>query len=476
MKSSFVLRVGAFIGVALLLVGIRNWLTPAPQVQAAPLEGEYQWVHDPSRVVKCGDAYYVFYTSNNIQNRTSSDLKTWNKGASVFEKMPDWVRQYVPNVRGNNIWAPDIIFYKDKYWLFYSVSTFGSRVSVIGLATNATLDPQSPNYKWNDNGLVIASTQNSSWNAIDPAPLTDEHGDLWLSFGSFQRSGIQLVKLDSQTGKAVGEPTTLAARQNVGPEAPFIQFHDGWYYLFENEGFCCRGMNSTYAVMVGRSKTIAGPYLDKTGRDLARGGGTLFLGSNGEQIGPGHIGVLTEGNLDRFTFHYYNALANGVPTLGMKTLAWDKDGWPYAAKELAPGRYAIISRVSGLGLGVHNLAQDDGTPIDQFKYTGGPFQEWNIAPLGDGYFNISSLATGKSTDLFECGAADGTKISLYGWMNNDCQRWRIEPTSDGFYRILSKGAKSALTLPGGTTTPQALVAGYAPTGKPEQEWELRPVP
>ncbi len=475
MKNSLILRVAAFIGVALLLVGIRSKLTPAPEVVAAPLMGDFMGVHDPSRVVKCGDTYYMFHTGNNIPIRTSPDLEIWSRGTHVFEQLPDWVRQYVPNVRGNNIWAPDIIFFQNKYWLFYSVSTFGSRVSVIGLATNATLDSNSPNYKWNDNGLVIASTPASNWNAIDPAPFADEHGDLWLAFGSFQRSGIQLVKLDSHTGKAVGEPTTLAARQNVGPEAAYIHFNNSWYYLFQNEGFCCRGMNSTYTVTMGRSKTLVGPYLDKTGRDLARGGGTLFLGSNGEEIGPGHIGILSEGNLDRVTFHYYNSLSNGTPTLGIQTLAWDQDGWPYIAKDLQPGRYAIISKASGLGLGVHNLSQDDGTPIDQFKYTGGPFQEWNVAPVGDGYFNISSLGTGKSTDLFGCGADDGTKISLYGWMNNDCQKWRIEPTSDGYYRILSKGANSALTLPGGTTTPQALVAGYAPTGKIEQEWEFRPV-
>jgi arabinan endo-1,5-alpha-L-arabinosidase len=476
MKNSFPLRAVAFLGVSLLVVGAKSWFTPPPNVEAAPLAEDYLRTHDPSRPIKCGDAYYVFCTGNNILSRTSSDLQTWEKGTPVFEHMPDWVHQYVPDAKGNNIWAPDVIFFHGKYWLFYSVSTFGSRVSAIGVATNATLDPKSPDYKWSDNGLVIASNREVNWNAIDPAPLTDEKGDLWLSFGSFQRGGIQLVKLDSQSGKAIGQPTTLAARQGVGPEAPYIHFHGGWYYLFENEGFCCRGMNSTYTVMMGRSKTILGPYLDKMGRDLASGGGSLFLGTSGEQIGPGHIGILSEGNRDRFTFHYYNSLANGTPTLGVHTLVWDGDGWPRVAKDLQPGRYALISKASGLALGIHNLSQDDGTPIDQFTYKGGPFQEWNVAPVGDGFFNVASLATGKSMDLFECGTADGTKISQYGWANNDCQKWRIEPTSSGAYRVISKGANSALTLPAGTTTPQALVAGYAPSGKTEQEWEFRPVP
>ena len=459
----------------LLAIGVKSRFDLAPEVQAAPLAGETLRVHDPSRVVKCDGAYYVFHTGNNIPCRTSSDAQTWERGRNVFEQMPDWVHQYVPDAKGNNIWAPDVIFFGGNYWVFYSVSTFGSKTSAIGAVTNATLDPNSPNYKWEDKGLVIASNQQTNWNAIDPDPLTDERGDLWLAFGSFFRGGIQLVKLDRQTGKAVGEPATLAARQSVGPEAAYIHFHDGWYYLFENEGLCCRGMNSTYAVMMGRSKTISGPYVDKTGRDLAKGGGTLFLGSDGEEIGPGHIGVLSEGNRDRVTFHYYNSLANGVPTLGMKTLVWGADGWPRVATDLQPGCYALISKASGLALGVHNLSAEDGTSVDQYPYKGGAFQEWNVAPVGDGDFAIASLGTGKFVDLVGGTPTDGTPISLYGWGNNDNQKWRLEPTSDGAYRILSKGANSALTLPGGTTAPQALVAGYAPNGKAEQEWEFRPV-
>jgi len=39
---------------------------------------------------------------------------------------------------------------------------------VIGLATNTTLDPESPSYRWIDEGLVIRSTPSDNWNAIDP--------------------------------------------------------------------------------------------------------------------------------------------------------------------------------------------------------------------------------------------------------------------------------------------------------------------
>lgn len=450
---------------------------------AAALTGDFLWVHDPSRITHCNGKYFIYCTGDNVPMRYSTDLTTWKNGKSVLERVPEWAHQAVPKARGQNAWAPDVLLVGKKYFLFYSYSTFGSRMSVIGLVTSPTLDPDSPDYKWTDQGLVMASTDSSRFNAIDPAPLLDADGALWLTFGSWNRGGIQLVKLDKTTGKPMGQPVSIVAGQSTGPEAPYLHFHGGYYYVFENEGLCCKGMDSTYQIMMGRSKAITGPYLDKNGKELAHGGGTLFLGSDGDKIGPGHVGIYSADGQDRLTFHYYGSLVNGVPSLGLETLAWDADGWPRAVPDapatgagLAPGRYAILSKASGLALGVHNVLLDDGTPIDQFTYSGGAMQLWNVCPVGDGFYGISSLGTGKYIDLFQCNPADGTKISQYGWGNNDCQCWRIESAGNGVYRIISKGGGTAITLPGGTKDLQALVVGSAWKGDPGQQWLFQKAP
>jgi arabinan endo-1,5-alpha-L-arabinosidase len=440
------------------------------------LGGEFNRVHDPSRIIKCDGKYYVFHTGSNIGMRYSTDFINWKTGKSVLDKVPEWARKAVPLAKSDHTWAPDVIFLNNKYYLFYSFSTFGSKVSATGLVTSPTLDPESPDFKWMDQGVVLATTSDSDYNAIDPSPIIDAQGDLWLSIGSWNSGGIKLVKLDKSTGKPISQPITIAAGQGLGPEAPYLHYHGGYYYLFENEGFCCRGMSSTYSIMMGRSKTINGPYLDKVGKDLAKGGGTLFLGTDGQVIGPGHIGIFNEDGLDRFTYHYYDSLSNGVPTLGLQTLVWGEDGWPHAGSELPGGRYAIISKASGLALGVNKASWDDGTSIDQFEYKGGSMQQWNVSSVGDGYYSISSLGTGKYIDLFECNGGDGTKISQYPWLNNDCQRWRIEQIGEDTYRIISKGGGSALTLPEGTKTPQALVQGYAWKGDNSQQWIFKRLP
>ena len=452
-------------------------LAASQRCSAAVLTGEFKWIHDPSRIIKCNGKYYVYYSGINILARTSTDLVHWTTGKAVLDKVPDWVRQAVPRATNDHVWAPDVIFLNNKYYLFYSFSTFGSKVSVTGLATSPTLDPASPDYQWTDQGVVLASNEQSDFNAIDPGPILDAQGNLWLSIGSWNKGGIKLVKLDKNTGKPLTAPLTIGAGQPAGgPEAPYLHYRDGYYYQFLNEGTCCKGMNVTYHILIGRSKTITGPYLDKQGRDLAKGGGTSFLGTNAEKIGPGHIGIFNEDGIDRFSFHYYDGLANGVPTLGLQTLIWGADGWPQAGADLPGGRYVILSKASGLALGIFNNDFADGTPIDQFTYRGGATQQWNVSPTGDGYYSIGSLGTAKYMDLFECNPRDGTKISQYPWMNNDCQKWRIEQVGEGTYRIASKVGRSVLTLPGGTTTPQAVVQGHAWKGEAGQQWVFQKLP
>lgn len=294
--------------------------------------------HDPSRIVKCDGKYYFYCTGPDCPMHVSTDLIHWQIGPAVLSEIPAWAREKVPDNKGDWIWAPDVIYLNNKYYLFYAFSTFGRKVSVIGLAASPTLDSTSPNYHWTDMGEVVSSNDQSDYNAIDPCPVLDDHGDLWLSFGSWFGKGIVLVKLDKATMKPVSDPISLAAKQRTGPEASYIYRHGGYYYLFENEGLCCQGMNSTYRIMMGRSKTIAGPYLDKDGKPLADGGGSEFLGTEWQEIGPGQIGIFSENGIDRFSFHYYDGLANGRPTLGLETLIWDSDGWPRAGHEPAAVR------------------------------------------------------------------------------------------------------------------------------------------
>lgn len=296
-----------------------------------PVTGKVKRVHDPA-IIKAGDTYYIFSTGRGIPVRQSKDLITWATPFpnAVFGKLPAWIPEKIPSQ--NDIWAPDISYYNGKYHLYYSVSTFGSNRSVIGLATNTTLNAKDEGYEWVDEGLVIESTGSENYNCIDPNLVLDEDGQPWLAFGSFW-SGIRMRRLDLSTGKpSADDPTlySLAGRSvNQGAvEGAFIIRKGDFYYLFASFDFCCRGVDSTYHVMVGRSETVTGPYVDREGVEMRKGGGTQVTFPTERWRGPGHNAILQDDGREYIVYHAYDADNQGVFTLRIAPLVWDAEGWP----------------------------------------------------------------------------------------------------------------------------------------------------
>jgi arabinan endo-1,5-alpha-L-arabinosidase len=286
-------------------------------------------LHDPSTIVRCKDEFWLFATGATVCFR-SRDLLTWTPGPRALSAAPAWVRAAVPNHNGRDFWAPDVIRVKDKYLLFISASSFGVNTSAIGVFSNATLDPDDPAYRWNDGGLVIQSRTQDDFNCIDPAAFLDTDGRLWLAFGSFW-GGIKLIELNPDTGLRIAPDSPMYALAHWDSiEAPFLYRHDGRYYLFVSIGLCCRGAYSTYETRVGRADKITGPYLDKDGKDMLLGGGSVFLTTRGPYIGPGHPGIIEVDGKSYVSCHFYDGTANGASKLAIRPLTWDAQGWPVA--------------------------------------------------------------------------------------------------------------------------------------------------
>jgi len=289
-------------------------------------------IHDPSAVIQCNGLYYVYATGQGIISKYSTDGVYWITGPSVFSKPPSWTTNAVPGFTGD-FWAPDIEYFDGVYHIYYAVSTFGSQVSGIGLATNPTLNPNDPNYLWTDQGPVIQSTTGSSYNCIDPSVTFDTSSNLWMSFGSFW-TGIKLIQLNPSTGLRSTSNTTVysIANDNVASgdpiEGSYLYPHGGYYYLFVNWGTCCDGLQSTYNIRVGRSTSITGPFVDSNGVSMLSSGGTLFLQTTGKYVAPGQVGIIYQNGTYYFGYHYLDADANGAPTYDLEPLTWTGSGWP----------------------------------------------------------------------------------------------------------------------------------------------------
>ena len=302
------------------------------------LTGDTQPVHDPSMIRQSG-TYYAFTTDvlglpakDYLPIRCSPDQVAWKSCGHIFDAIPAWVKAKVPQIVG--LWAPDVSFFHGLYHVYYSGSTLGSQRSVIGFATNTTLDPTDPAYLWVDHGEVLETLPGADSNAIDPNILVDTGGSVWMQYGSYW-TGIKQVQIDPGTGKQLGTARyDLADRPDV-PNHPLegasLVHQGGFYYLFVSIDYCCNADITTdnYKQAVGRSTGPNGPFVDMQGTPMLSGGMTVLLSETGPWRGAGGGSVYIDPDSGNGTliFHALHTTENGAMYLWLKTIDWNS-GWP----------------------------------------------------------------------------------------------------------------------------------------------------
>jgi arabinan endo-1,5-alpha-L-arabinosidase len=462
---------------------------------AIALDGQIG-IHDPSTIMQCDGKYYTFGTGGG--GLISDDGWTWNRGAS----------------RPGGGVAPDVIHIGDRYYLYYSTSSKQPQADV-HMIWNKTLDPNSPNFKWEEGGIVATSDGVEDCNAIDPAVFLDPvSGKMWLTYGSYF-GYIRLVQLDPKTGKRVvpiDKPLDIA----INCEASAMIYRDGWYYLLATHGSCCRGADSGYNIRMGRARRVTGPFLDNMGIDMIKGGGKLLLGSSGRVLGPGHFGLLDVGiGVQKFSYHYEADLdRGGASVLDIRPLLW-KDGWPAAGENVHEGTYKIESVRTGtvLELAVQGvpvggtrrkpasgssggifggigeaIPQQDVKQVSQnwpagnidirlSNYMIQAQQKWMITSVanaggypGSPYFRITIAGTDRALAATD----DAELVTVPSFTSTPEQLWRIEQLTDSTYRIMPKAvpnSKASLAL-SAVGSSFATLAKFDPKSD-RQRWNLK---
>lgn len=417
------------------------------------------YIHDPSTIAECDGKYYTFGTGGG--GLISDDGWSWHSGAE----------------RPGGGAAPDVMKIGDRYLVIYGATgggLGGGHNGRILTMWNKTLDPKSPDFKFTKPIEVCASDGMEDQDAIDPSLLMDPNtGRLWVSYGTYFGT-IRLIELDPQTGERMkGNKEKDIA---IDCEATDLIYRDGWYYLLGTHGTCCDGVNSTYNIVVGRSKNVEGPYVDNVGRDMFHGGGRMVIAAGGRVCGPGHFGrtVIDEG-VEIMLCHYEADFdRSGRSVLGIRPLIW-KNGWPVAGEEFKGGTFEIESERRGYSLelavdfvripqereGFWNM--DLSKPLKKIPaqqladveagwpkgdialrcgdYMFRPHQRWTITAvpekggyLSNPYFKITIEGTQRALTA----TADKELTTTPEYTGADNQLWRIEQLVDGTYRIMPK--------------------------------------
>lgn len=415
------------------------------------------FIHDPSTLAECDGKYYTFGTGGG--GLISEDGWTWHSGA----------------VRPGGGAAPDILKIGDRYLVVYGATgggLAGGHNGKILTMWNKTLDPKSPDFKYSEAVVVASSDGIEDNDAIDPSLLLDPtDGKLWLTYGTYF-GYVRLVELDAKTGKRVEGNKALNIA--IDCEATDLIYRDGWYYLLGTHGTCCDGPNSTYNIVVGRSRKVTGPYLDNIGREMLKGGGKMVVAAGDRLIGPGHFGrtVLGDG-IEKMSCHYEADLdQSGRSVLGIRPLLW-KNGWPVAGDNFKGGTYEIESerrgyalqidvdftRMAGVARGFNRNNDEPVKPIPSQELTDvvntwptgnigvrisdymfRPHQKWTITAVpGEGYLGgpyYKIVIAG--TDRALAATADAEVITVPTFTGAPEQLWRIDQSTDGTYRIMPK--------------------------------------
>ena len=413
------------------------------------------YIHDPSTIAECDGKYYTFGTGGG--GLISEDGWNWHSGAD----------------RPGGGAAPDIMKIGDRYLCIYGATgggLGGGHSGRILTMWNKTLDPKSPDFKWTEAVEVCASDGMEDQDAIDPGMLLDPTtGRLWVSYGTYFGT-IRLIELDPKTGFRVkGNKEKDIA---IDCEATDLIYRNGWYYLLGTHGTCCDGVNSTYNIVVGRSRSVEGPYIDNVGRDMYHGGGRMVIAAGNRKAGAGHFGrtIIDEG-VEIASFHWEADFdQGGRSVLAIHPLLWKND-WPYAGEQVKAGTYAILSERRGYSLELAvdfvrmNVARQGWFNRDQMQqpvkpvaeqtlaqvqnswpagdiavrcsdYMFRPWQKWQLEPTGKGtiagpLFTIRIEGTNRALT-----ATDKLEVITKDFANLDEQLWRVEQLTDGTYRIM----------------------------------------
>ena len=434
--------------------------------QAVTLTG-LQNAHDPGTITKDGDTYFNFTTGSGIWYSTSTDLINWQGGPGpVFSTNPSWIANKIPNFSGS-YWAPDVIHMNGYYYIYYSVSTFGTSSSAIGVARSASLK----NPAWSDLGIVVESFGGSSEiNAIDPALYRDHDGKVYMSYGSFF-GGIGVVEINQSTGKTAGNVTRILGGSGQDMEAPYITRDGGYYYLFVNRGACCKGVNSTYYIEVQRATSITGPY---------SGTRTVLPNVDGKYKGPGHIGVLKQDGCNFTSIHYYDLNDSGNAKLDILRMTYS-GGWPTLTRNfsdfagcggMSDGPYVINSRLSGKALALANASTSDGAMVQQQTYSGARHQQWYLIGHGDGQYSIINALSLRSLDNWQNSTTAGTNIAQWSYWAGNGQHWSFASPSSGWYTVKNLLSGYVVDVQNKSTAENAQIIQWTLNNGSNQQWSF----
>lgn len=265
---------------------------------------------DPD-VCRVGEDFYMTSSSFNcvpgLQILHSKDLVNWEiAGTALPSVLPGTEGTEAPQY-GNCVWAPSIRYHEGWFYIFYGDPDRGIYM----------LRTQDVRGLWSEPVLVKKGK-----GLIDPCPLWDENGHLYLVHAfAGSRAGLKSVlavcELSADATRAITESRIVydGHKDNPTIEGPKFYKRNGYYYIFAPAGGVRQGWQ-----LALRSNAVYGPYEPK-----------VVLQQGETSVNGPHQGawVDTEEGEDWF-LHFQDAGVYGR-IVHLQPMVWESD-WPVIGK------------------------------------------------------------------------------------------------------------------------------------------------
>lgn len=345
---------------AILLVSCLTGISaqgPSAAYHNPVVAGDYP---DPS-VIRVGQDYWATTTSGTWEPEFpilhSRDLVKWEVVGAVFRHRPEWAAR--------DFWAPEISEDNGRFLVYYTARKKGGPLCVAVATSSNAAGP------YTDHGPLVCQEDGS----IDPAPVTDEHGErylVWKEDGNSrnQPTPIWAQKLSTDGTRLIGGKKELIRNDPKSweggvVEGAFILHHGDWFYLFYSGNACC-GRRCNYALGVARSRKLLGPWEKNPANPI--------LAENQTWQCPGHGSIVAdERGRDFLLYHAYQrseeAFYIGREAL-LDEVTWEANAWPVINHGKGPS-----GKAPALG-GVAEPASDDSFFDDFDSQTLRPGWQW----------------------------------------------------------------------------------------------------
>ena len=283
-------------------------------------------------LVKDNNVFYVFTTYPRIKIHKSVNLVDWEYCGQVITDIDYSTLCTLTNNQTTKAWAPCVIKHGDL-WLMY--------VSIVAETTAynchmCVFSASNPDGKWKYRGEITNASLLSLNDCIDADVVRDSDGKLYMFIGSSY--GIYLIKLsddglsiDSSFTKVLIHPHTPSGSNDTRLEASYCYWRNGYYYLFNTAGLYTSSGN--YHVVVSRSASLEGPYLNESGDSLVEetNTGTTILSQSASLKSCGHnSNIVTDNDGNDWLMYHAYVGSGAVRQLCLQRIHWDDStGFPY---------------------------------------------------------------------------------------------------------------------------------------------------